>query len=144
MYRGRKHLANRAEIEDRICCDSLVPRVISETVIKETSLTIYADCDRNVASFPVARQNRSNILRDNRFNVPLAAHWHGSKQSADQDRKNSRPIHRAILYCSPDVGNAIARSRRKTVLLESLRSPPTEGYPKVSVTFSIALLIIWA
>jgi hypothetical protein len=27
-------------------------------------------------------------LCDNRFNVVLAAHWHGSKQSSDQDCKN--------------------------------------------------------
>ena len=92
--------------------------------------------------FPFRRQNRSNILRDNCFNVLLAAHWHGSKQSSDQDCKNFRSIHRAILQCSADVGNAVARSRRKTVLLEWLRSPPTQQYSKVSVTFSIALFII--
>ena len=38
----------------------------------------------------------------------------------------------------------IYRSRRKTVLLEWLRSQPTQQYSKVSVTFSIALLIISA
>src|SRR4029453_4031000 len=73
--------------------------VISEAVIEETSLTIHADCDRNAASFPIPRQNRLNILRDNCFNVLLAAQWRGSKQSSDQDCKNFRSIHRAILNC---------------------------------------------
>jgi hypothetical protein len=97
--RRRKQFPYRAEIEDRIRCDSFVPRVISETVIKETSLTIYADCDRNAAWLPISRQNRSKILRDSCFNVVLAAHWQGSKQSSDQDCKNFCPIHRAILHC---------------------------------------------
>jgi hypothetical protein len=158
--RRREQFPYRAEIEDRICRDSFVPRVISETVIKETSLTIYADCDRNAASFPVPRQNRLNILRDNRFNVPLAAHWHGSKQSSDQNCKNFQSVHRAILYCSADVGNAVAAGRQTSLKhrvheravtgQRSLNSRWArqhglrERYPKLSVTFSIALFIISA
>src|SRR5205823_14740959 len=55
-------------------------------------LLIYADCDRNTASFPVSRQNASKILRDNLFNIALAAHWHGNNQSSDHDCKNFRSI----------------------------------------------------
>ena len=62
-------VANTLPTEPRLKIESAVTRsvlrIISETVIKETSLTIHADCDRNAASFPVPRQNRSNILRDN-------------------------------------------------------------------------------
>jgi hypothetical protein len=111
--RGRREqFPYRAEIEDRICRDSFVPRVISETVIKETSLTIYADCDRNAASFPVPRQNRLQLLCDDLFNVYLTAHWQGSKESSDQDRKNLYSIHCAILHISGDVGNAVVTGRQ--------------------------------
>jgi hypothetical protein len=79
-------------------------------------LLIYADCDRNTASFPIPRQNGSNILRDNLFNITLAAHWHGNNQSSGHDCKNFRSIHRAIFYCSARLCNAIAAKRQATLL----------------------------
>src|SRR5436190_23263101 len=83
-------------------------------------LLIYADCDRNTASFPVSRQNASKILRDNLFNIALAAHWHGNKQSSDHDCKNFRSIYRAI-FTAPPVFAMLLQQSAKQHFWEALR-----------------------
>jgi hypothetical protein len=128
--RGREQFPYRAEVEDRVGRYWFVPRQVGKPVIEKLSLTIYAHRYRNATAPAVLRQNRLNILRDNRCNVALPAHWHGSKQSSDQDCKNFRSIHRAILQWPADVGNVVARSRRKTVLLKGYVHHQRNSTPK--------------
>src|SRR5947207_12859808 len=74
--------------------------------------------------FPVPRQNGSNILRDNLFNIPLAAYWHGNNQSSDHDCKIFVRFHPATVT-APPVFAMLLQQSAKQHFCEALRSRAT-------------------